>query len=372
MMRYSLRTKIFLLMGSLVLGILLATLLVISQQASRTARLRITADLHSTRQQFETLQRQRYRSLLALSRVLGREYALRNAVATYDPPTVVTAIQSFQARIQSDYLLITDDQGALLAAVGVQEAATDLSPFEHATVQGAPAIAGALEGRESLHIWRVQGGLYQVATVPLKAGSDILGTLSIGYAIDRALLRELQTITGSAITLLAGDTLPASTWGAQAQRELMAALAKAAWSAEVSSADQDIRELVLGGEIYLSLAVPLMGGRGEHVGVYWLQQSLDQALDFLHRLQRVLLFTGVVAVGLALLVSFVIARGITAPIQQWVQGAEAVGRGDYQHRIAEAHSCMELGILARAYNAMTDQLAAHIEALQTAYGDLQK
>ena len=49
-----------------------------------------------------------------------------------------------------------------------------------------------------------------------------------------------------------------------------------------------------------------------------------------------------------------------------------MGRGDYQYRLAESHSCTELGILARAYNIMTAQLAAHIAALHTAYGDLQR
>ncbi len=73
-------------MGSLVLGVLLATLLVVNLQASITAKQGIVADLHDTRQQFEALQRWRYRSLLALSRVLGREYALRNATIPRPSP----------------------------------------------------------------------------------------------------------------------------------------------------------------------------------------------------------------------------------------------------------------------------------------------
>ncbi len=368
MMNCSLRYKIFLLMGSLVLGVLLATLLVVNLQASSTAKQRIVADLHDTRQQFEALQRWRYRSLLALSRVLGREYALRNAVATYDPPTVATAMQSFQARIQSDFFLVTDDRGILLAATGWEEKpGADLSLH--------PTIQGALEAQEALHIWRVRGKLYQVATVALKAGPDILGTLSIGYEIDQALLRELKTLTGSDITVLAGGTIRASTWSAAAQQELMAALASTGWSTATSFAPEtgrDIQPFALGGETYLSLAVPLVGFQREPVGVYLLQQSLDQALAFLHSLRQTLLYTGVVAVGLALLISFVLAGGITRPVQQLVQGAEAVGRGDYQYRIADVSSCNELGVLARAYNAMTTQLAAQISALHTAYGDLQQ
>ena len=78
-----------------------------------------------------------------------------------------------------------------------------------------PSIQGALEEQEALHIWNLHGTLYQVATVPLKAGPDILGTLSIGYAIDQALLHELYTLTGSDITVLVGGTILASTWSAR-------------------------------------------------------------------------------------------------------------------------------------------------------------
>jgi class 3 adenylate cyclase/HAMP domain-containing protein len=365
-MRCNLRYKIFFLMGGLVLGLLLATLVVVGLQARRVAKQRIVTDLQGTRQQFEELQRLRYQSLLALSRVLGREYALRNAVATYDPPTIFSAMQSFQSRIRSDFFLITDDQGVLLAATSETEhPGADLSMH--------PTIQGALEGEEALHIWHLQGRLYQVATVPLNIGPDILGTLSLGYEIDQAFLHELKTITGSEITVLADHTILASTWPAMAQRELMEALAGSGWATASPSpqAGHDMQTLSLGGETYLSLAVPLVGLHRQPVGVYILQQSLDQALAMLRSLQRTLLLAGVVAVVLALLLSFIIARGVTAPVQQLVQGAQAVGRGDYQYRVT-VHTRDELAVLAQAYNTMTEKLQENISALNAAYRDLQQ
>ncbi|MGQ4806989.1 hypothetical protein NKDENANG_00327 [Candidatus Entotheonellaceae bacterium PAL068K] len=89
--RWGLRDKIFALMGSLVLGLPVATLGVVGLQASRAAQQRIRVDLPNTRRPFEAFQRLRYQGLLALSRVLGRTYALRNAVSTYHSLTVCTA-----------------------------------------------------------------------------------------------------------------------------------------------------------------------------------------------------------------------------------------------------------------------------------------
>ena len=364
-MRWSLRYKIFALMGSMVLGFLVATLLVVGWQARRSAWQRIVDDLYHTRQQFAALQQLRYQNLLALSRILGREYALRNALATYDPPTVFSAMQTFQARIQSDVFLITDDRGSVLAATsGSTQLGHDLS--QH------PAIQAALRGEEALHIWHVQDVLYQVATVPLYAGPDILGTLSIGYAIDQVFLRELQTLTGSAITVLVGQTLLASTWPAAAQPALVQALAATGWTApSLAHAPQDIHVLALAGETYLSLPVPLYAPQQQPVGRYILQKSLDQELAALHHLQRTLLGTGLAVLIGAVAMSFFLARGVTAPVQALVQGAMAVGRGDYQYRVT-VRTRDELGVLARAYNSMTEQLAAQVTALQTAYRELQQ
>lgn len=364
-MRWSLHYKIFALMGSMVLGFLVATLLVVGWQARHSAWQRIEEDLRYTRRQFEGIQQLRGQHLLALSRILGREYALRNALATYDPPTVFSAMQTFQSRLQSDVFLITDDRGSVLAATsGSTHLGHDLARH--------PAIQAALGGEEALHIWHAQDVLSQVATVPLYAGPDILGTLSIGYTIDQAFLRELHTLTGSAITVLAGQTLLASTWPAAAQPALVQALAATGWTApSPAHVSQDVHVLSLEGETYLSLAVPLYAPQQQPVGLYILHKSLDQELAALRHLQRTLLGTGLAALVGAVSSSFFLARGVTAPVQALVQGAMAVGRGDYQYRVT-VRTRDELGVLARAYNTMTEQLAAQVTASQTAYRELQQ
>ena len=365
---WGLRYKIFALMGSLILGLLVATLLVVGLQVNRAARHRVVTDLHRTRQQFEALQQLRYQSLLALSHILSREYALRNAVSTYDAPTILSAIQSFQSRIQSDVFFVVDNQGGVLASIGggqhLDEALARHSARQH-----------ALAGEEALHIWQVQSTLYQVVTAPLTIGPDLLGTLGIGYAIDQSVLQALQTITGSALTVLSGDTILASTWPVALHPALARALEGTGWVADASALSQvtpdEVQTLSMAGETYLSLAIPLVDPQQRPVGVYLLQKSLDQELAPLRHMQRMLLGTGVIALGVALAVSFFMAHGITAPVQALVEGAAAVGHGDYQYRVA-VRSQDELGVLARAYNTMTEQLAAHITELQAAYRELQQ
>lgn len=187
MVRWGLRYKIFAYMGSLVLGLLVATLLVVGLQADRSARQRLMADLHRTRQQFEALQQMRYQSLLTLGRVLSREYALRNAVATYDASTIISAMQSFQARIQSDIFFVADDRGSVLAVTrGGERLGEALST--------PPALPEALHGEEALHIWNIHGLLYHMVTVPLTAGQISWGRWALAMPWTRRCSRRCKRL----------------------------------------------------------------------------------------------------------------------------------------------------------------------------------
>ncbi len=69
------------------------------------------------------------------------------------------------------------------------------------------------------------------------------------------------------------------------------------------------------------------------------------------------------AVVLVLLVSLVLSRSITRPIVELTGVAEAISTGDLSRR-AEAARNDEVGTLARAFNEMTDDLAAEREGLE--------
>jgi signal transduction histidine kinase len=65
---------------------------------------------------------------------------------------------------------------------------------------------------------------------------------------------------------------------------------------------------------------------------------------------------GVVAGVLALVVVHFLARGLTHPIREMVVATEAMARGDFSQHVNDT-SRDEIGTLARAFNAMADELA---------------
>lgn len=69
-----------------------------------------------------------------------------------------------------------------------------------------------------------------------------------------------------------------------------------------------------------------------------------------------LLLVGLASAILALGIVQVLARGMTSPLREMVAAAKAMARGDYSRRVT-ATSRDEVGELARAFNAMSSELA---------------
>jgi signal transduction histidine kinase len=70
-----------------------------------------------------------------------------------------------------------------------------------------------------------------------------------------------------------------------------------------------------------------------------------------------LVLVGIASAVLALAVVQVLARGMTSPLREMGSAAKAMARGDYSRRVT-ATSRDEVGDLARAFNAMSADLAA--------------
>src|SRR5215207_10543115 len=64
-----------------------------------------------------------------------------------------------------------------------------------------------------------------------------------------------------------------------------------------------------------------------------------------------------IAVGFALLMVQLLARGMTSPLRQMAAAAGAMAKGDYSRRVRTT-SRDEVGRLAEAFNAMAAELAA--------------
>jgi hypothetical protein len=132
--------------------------------------------------------------------------------------------------------------------------------------------------------------------------------LSVGFLLDDALAAQLKAITGSEIAFVIDGRILATTLAPE-DRPALADLAL--------RADQS-QNVTLGTGDYVVLPLALSSGTvGARQGsgpVALILRSRTEHLRFLRTIHRERAFTAVVAVLLATLLSFVVARTITRPL----------------------------------------------------------
>lgn len=115
--------------------------------------------------------------------------------------------------------------------------------------------------------------------------------------------------------------------------------------------------------IGIGLIVVLISLIGATVSVYFMdRQALQSVNSFSNEISRYLVLLAVFLI-LGAMIVYVFSREINRPIARLVAGVEQFRAGNLQHRV-DADGVGELSQLARAFNAMADELQHRTEALQ--------
>jgi signal transduction histidine kinase len=288
------------------------------------------------------LLQQQHASRLAQLAVVARLVAdlpkLKAAVETGDPPTVEPLAVDYRERVRADSLLVTDRAGRRLSAVG--------PPVPDVR----EAVRFALTGRESVSFWAVSDGILQIVTVPVVLGLDppeVLGTLSLAERLDDARAASLRTLAGSEVAFAMDGHVRASTLGPEHAAVLSALLP----GDEVASVD-------LGGVEYVALHRPLAANvQGGPVAL--ILRSRSERLAFLRTFRTALLAAAAVAVLMAVLLSYAVARTVTRPLTAVGSAMrEMTATGDFTRKI-DAENRWEdedARMLASTFNSLTDSI----------------
>ena len=346
----SLRSRIFLASAMLaVLCIGVAIYLVnvrVTEEAERTLQREIVAAAALV----DNLRTTRTETFTQMARFIADAPPLKAAVDTNDPPTVQEIANRYQDQVKSNLLLVTNREGGVLATVGGAGRTT-------AIVSNQPAIRDGLAGRETLSLLPQPDGMIQLVTVPVYVGitrPDILGTLSVGFMLDNALAAQLKQITLSDIAFgmngqILAATLPNEFYGALGGRLRTSGISR----------------VLLGDEEYEVLPRPLDaqadGAPAASGPVALILRSRTAQLQSLQSIHAGLLATAVVAVLLATVLSFAVARTIAQPLAA-ITGVmrEVASTGDLTRKIAPHRNRWDdddARLLATTFNTLTDSIA---------------
>lgn len=107
--------------------------------------------------------------------------------------------------------------------------------------------------------------------------------------------------------------------------------------------------------------------RGQRVGTLVVDSPMMRAFsppeqEFLARVNRAILLSGLVAGGIALMIGSLLFLGITAPLRTLTAAAQRIAAGDLSQRV-NVHSRDEIGELSQAFNTMAESLS-HAETVR--------
>ena len=284
---------------------------------------------------------------MILARLIADSPTLKAAVGTDDPPTVQGDIRKYGPLLNSaNLLLVTDARGRVMATMGDASTAARL-------LAGQPAVRNALAGKETISLLPQPNGILQVVTVPISlflTQPQILGTLSAGFLLNDTLAAQLKEITGSDVAFGMDGRILATTLSREDDPVLAARLSIAG----VSTA-------TIGGDEYAVLPRPL---RADTTGgpVALILRSRTEQLRSLKEIQTGLAVTAIVAVLLATLLSFAVARTITRPLAAITDVMREVAHtGDLTRKIALGEGRRwhdeDAQLMASTFNTLTDSIA---------------
>lgn len=339
--------KILLFVSGLVIALVAASLAFTTVQADRLAKENVARGLAETRQIWETFQADRYNKLKMGIRVLGNDPSFKPLVETGDPESILDTLKERNEETKADFILVTNPAGIVITR-------TDRPTATGEDLSKVPIVMKPLEGEESATVWRQGDRLFHAVSVPMITGSDLMGVLVAGYAMNEALAGDIRKFTHSEIAYLTENPsgkpeLSVSTLG---PREAALKSALSSWPAGLRT---DQFAVDLAGTPFAAIQIPLRAATGETMGSLLALRSLDDEMAAFRRFRTNLVVVSLVVMALGLAVAYLVASRVTGPVRRLVELVDGARSGRYSGKV-DVGTSDEIGTLARAFNSLLADL----------------
>ncbi|MFL6620672.1 MAG: putative bifunctional diguanylate cyclase/phosphodiesterase [Povalibacter sp.] len=356
-----LRTRIIFFFVALLALVQLVAFIFVNAANSTNARQKIEEELAVGERIFARLLEQNRDRLTQTARVMAADYGLREAIATDDVATVVSALSNHGSRIKADMTMLVSMNGMVVADTFAP--AGQARQFEFPML-----IERAARNGSGSSIELINGHAYQVVVVPVLAPLPI-SWIVVGFVVDDALAAELRQLTTLEVSFLESSS---PGFGGGNWRALASTLDKrdAALTATLPGlpAAGEVRHIGEGAHEQ-QIRVISLDHYGEAALIAVLQRSVTEAIAAFDNLRHTLIGLGIVSLLLSIAGSFAIALNITRPIIKLSDAAQRIQEGDYGTPV-EISRRDEIGVLANSLDHMRSGIATREkQILQLAYQD---
>ncbi|HEY6214929.1 MAG TPA: EAL domain-containing protein [Vicinamibacterales bacterium] len=324
-----------------------ATLIAVHVAGERTLRRSVDDELRVGSRVFDQLLALRGRQLSFSVRALASDFAFREAIASTDRPTIVSALANHANRVDADAVFLISLDGTVIADTLNERYVGRSFPLP-TLVREAERLG------ESTAIVLFDSRPYQFVVVPI-LGPRPIAWVCMGFRIDEATLTEVRRLTSLDVSLWKSDAenpLLVSTLRPDERNDLVAQMRE-------NGAGTTIQ---IGDDSYQVLLHPLITADRSQIKML-LQRSIEEARRPYRRLQLQIFAVSILALIVAVVAAYFFARGVSSPIQRLAQEAQKIEHGDYTAAL-EIRQKDEIGQLANAFGKMRTAIAEREEQIR--------
>ena len=379
------RNKILLAIWGVVLVLLFMTFFVVRYWTEVQVKERSIGSLQSNYTTLRELTSLRSAEIAKSCEIVAETPRLKAVVELRDPNTATQLAQELNKSVASDLFLVRDAHGRML--VRLVEGKLDTLRAMPTPMPGGPAMREG-EDHSSADVLLLNDAVYRCATAPIAVGPDILGTLTLGFRIEKGDLEAISSMTNSDVVLISGDSTVCSTFPRDVETgfgEWLRSASRGAGSPDAIThpgppGGGAVINMTINQDRYLGTSF-LLGG--EHPGAsrrirFILLKPIEREVQAaLKPVFNSFLILSILVLLVTAGIGYVISQGITRPIAALVQGTTEISRGNYDY-VIEVGRDAEIRYLAEKFSEMSDslkdkmrQLAERNEELEQALGQLK-
>jgi diguanylate cyclase len=339
----SFRKRLLVLIIGLVIVTQTVTLAAVLASTAHNVEARAAEQLRSGGSFVQQLIRFRAGQLANGVAVLAADFGFREAVASGDVPTILSAARNNAQRIGADIVLLLDTQGNLVASTA-PELANGHAPLSN--------LLKDVHGPHDQPSFMVFGHLpYQLFLAPVRT-PDTIAWVAMGFVVDDSLAQRIHDLAGAQVVLVShgrDGAAPVASTLPSAQQDITSGILP---SAAAAIAPHVVK---LAGTDYLGFAQRL-DARGDPVDVTLLK-PMNEVLAPYRDVRDALLVIDGIALALAAAIGTLLGRSATRPIGELVLAARRIQQGHYETAV-QVSGGDEFRSLAATFNAMQRNIAA--------------
>ena len=376
----SISVKLVVLTAAATALVVSAAFLALRARVVTDIRREFASELDASQLALRGQQDRNLRLLLATSSLVSTSPTLRAALQTWRVEsnaglptrndllaTIQRELEVIFADLDHELLVVTDENGNVLAAAGRGAAVTrknlyDLPAVRHALIADtitADSSFGVLRRNE-----RGGEGLLQVGCVAIMVGGYPVGVLILGERLGRLLPALTEVHATQAIVTVGNDVLLSTA---------PAAAKGSTWTAPAGSGRQSAWRTRLGDDDYVGTTLSLgLADNGQPARMHLVRSLSASVVPMISELGRSFLLFGVLAVLLAVIGAAAVSRTSLRPLANFVKFMRSGAETGAYARYSDPDAPPEIATLTEAYNRLIESLRHEHEQLRASQEQLRQ